>query len=157
MSQILTINSKEVKIGEDDGSVTTVPRSALQFEDPMEGDRVQVFRDGDDYIVKRTNSAQTFGGVNADGTRSYNKHLFVWVFTFLVGGFGVDRFMRGQVGLGVFKLLLCLFGWVLLLVGGFAGWIWCMADWIIAMTKAYGAAYGADENVTFDENGNYTK
>ncbi len=157
MPQILTINSKEAKIGEDDGSVTTVPRSALQFDDPMEGDKVQVYRDGEKYIVKRVSSAQTFGGINTDGTRSYNKHLFVWVFTFIVGGFGIDRFMRGQVGLGVFKLLLCMFGWVLLLVGGFVGWAWCMVDWIIAMTKAYGSSYGADENLTFDENGNYLR
>jgi len=28
-----------------------------------------------------------------------NKHVFVWVFTFLLGGFGIDRFTRGQVGL----------------------------------------------------------
>lgn len=28
-----------------------------------------------------------------------NKHVFAWVFCFLLGELGVDRFVRGQVGL----------------------------------------------------------
>jgi len=55
--------------------------------------------------------------------RHINKHLFVWVFSFLLGWFGVDRFMRGQIGIGIVKLL---FDW-------FA--IWALIDWIIALTK----------------------
>ena len=27
-----------------------------------------------------------------------NKHVFAWVFCFLLGELGVDRFVRGQVG-----------------------------------------------------------
>lgn len=37
--------------------------------------------------------------------KTINKHVFVWVFTFLIGGLGVDRFVRGQIGLGVLKLV----------------------------------------------------
>ena len=62
-----------------------------------------------------------------------NKHVFAWVFCFLLGELGVDRFVRGQVGLG----------------------IWSLVDWIIALTKAYGAAYAGSEEVVFVD-GKYT-
>lgn len=77
---------------------------------------------------------------------SLNKHIFVWVFTFLVGSLGVDRFMRGQTGMGIVKLL----------TGGALG-IWSLVDFIVAVTKAYGSSYGSSENIEFDRFGNYTK
>lgn len=83
----------------------------------------------------------------ANKTTKINKHLFVWVFNFLLGGLGIDRFIRGQIGLGVCKLLFNIFT-----LG-----IWELVDWIIATVKAYGSAYGDVEDLTFDEQGNYTK
>ena len=68
-----------------------------------------------------------------------NKHIFVWVAAFLVGGLGVDRFVRGQVGLGIAKLLL---GWLTL-------GIWALVDWIVALTKAYGSAFGNTKDLVF--------
>ena len=65
--------------------------------------------------------------------RRINKHFFVWFGTFLFGWFGVDRFLRGQIGLGILKLLIDWFG------------IWALIDWIIALTK-YGVA---GEDFTF--------
>ena len=151
MAEILSIKGSEVKIGEDGGKVVTAPIASLQYANPQVGDQVDVYRDGKDFIIKRSGKAQA----NVEeGEHVLNKHIFVWIGTFMFGGFGVDRFMRGQIGLGVFKLLLCTIGWVTI-VGGFAGWIWTLIDWIVALTKAYGGTYGSVENITFDENGNY--
>ncbi|MDP9800969.1 TM2 domain-containing membrane protein YozV [Arcanobacterium wilhelmae] len=77
-----------------------------------------------------------------------NKHLFVWLGAFFFGGLGVDRFMRGQVGLGIFKLLI---GWWATLG------IWPLVDWIIAVVKAYGSAYSAGEEIVFDASGHYIR
>ena len=65
--------------------------------------------------------------------------------------------MRGQAGLGVFKLLLSLLGWIPFGIGTIAVWIWVLVDWIISMTKAYGSAYRGTENLTFDAEGHYTR
>lgn len=58
-------------------------------------------------------------------TRRVNKVTFV-LLCFFLGGFGVDRFMRGQVGLGIFKFL----------IGSWATLgIWPLVDFIIALVK----------------------
>ena len=148
MAEILTIEGNKAKIGTEDGKVITVPIAAISYPDPQEGDQVNVYKDDKTYIIKKAPSlTNTLFQDGPDGGKSINKHLFVWLGTFFFGGFGVDRFLRGQVGTGVCKLL---FGW---LTFG----IWPLVDWLIALTKAYGAAYGNTENITFDSAGNYTK
>ena len=52
-----------------------------------------------------------------------NKVTFLLV-AWLLGGLGVDRFMRGQVGLGILKLI----------TAGLLG-LWALIDLIIALTK----------------------
>ena len=148
MAEILKINDKEVKIGTDDGEVVTVPLKSINYDNPEEGDRVKLYKDGKEYIVTRDGSSLD-GLLNTDakGNRTINKHLFVWVATFLLGYLGVDRFLRGQIATGVCKIL---FGWLTL-------GIWILVDWLIALTKAYGDAYGNVEDITFDAGGNYTK
>jgi len=148
MAEILKINDKEVKIGTDDGKVVTVPLSSVNYDNPREGDKVKVYKDDKDYIV--TQSGSSFDDVystDAKGNKKINKHVFVWVGTFLLGNIGLDRFMRGQIGIGVCKIL---FGWLTL-------GIWYLVDWLIALSKAYGSAYGNVEDITFDKEGNYTR
>ena len=53
-----------------------------------------------------------------------DKVLFIVVGAWLFGTVGVDRFMRGQVGLGILKLL----------TAGAIG-VWALIDLIIALTK----------------------
>lgn len=148
MAEIIKISGDEVKIGTDEGKIINVPLSSINYDGPAIGDKVKIYKDGNNYIVTRDESA--FNGVmetDAKGNKKINKHLFVWLGTFFLGGFGIDRFLRGQIGLGVCKLL---FNWLTL-------GIWSLVDWIIAMVKAYGAAYGNVEELTFDASGNYIK
>lgn len=82
---------------------------------------------------------------NTAAGKTMNKHLFVWLGAFLFGELGVDRFMRGQIGLGILKLIT---------IGGLG--IWYLVDFIIALVKVYGNDFADTEDVTFI-NGKYAR
>lgn len=76
--------------------------------------------------------------------RRCNKHIFTWIFSFLLGIYGVDRFARGQIGLGLLKMLT---------FGGFG--FWYLADVIIAALQSYAGPYRNQEDLEFDILGRY--
>ena len=57
-------------------------------------------------------------------TQQYKDPTLMLVISILVGHFGVDRILLGQVGLGVAKLLTC---------GGLG--VWTLVDWFLIMNE----------------------
>ena len=57
-------------------------------------------------------------------SKEWRDSLATMLLSFILGELGIDRFYRGQIGLGVLKLLTC---------GGFG--IWWLVDAIIAAVR----------------------
>jgi TM2 domain-containing membrane protein YozV len=57
-------------------------------------------------------------------TLPYKNPTTLLIFSLFLGGLGVDRFMLGQTGVGIAKLLTC---------GGFG--FWTIIDWFLIMGK----------------------
>lgn len=81
--------------------------------------------------------------VDATDRRTINKVVYILI-TFFLGGLGIHRFMRGQIGLGILMLLL---GW---LTFG----IWWLVDFIISLTKL--SVYDGEDYI-FTANGGWVK
>lgn len=151
MAEILNINEGKVKVGQDSGDVVELPIAVLQFSNPAVGDKVRVYKDGDGYIVKREEANKEIAGANSD-TRTVNKVAYV-LLTFFIGGLGVHRFMRGQVGLGILMLVLVfLIGPLTLGLGWFALGVWVLIDFIVSLIKL--SSYSGDDFV-FTKSGHW--
>lgn len=114
----------EVETEEEEIPVEPEPVPAYSYENEWEGN---------DYRF----------GSRRKVARAINKHLYTWIFSFILGLYGGDRFARGQIGLGVVKLLT---------FGGLG--IWYTWDFVVALIKSY-AANRDSEDLLFDVYGNY--
>lgn len=153
MAEILGLNESKVKVGQDNGDVVEVPIAALNFSNPMIGDRVRVYKDQGGYIVRRdeANSNTDASGTGSD-IRIVNKIAYILI-VFFIGGLGVHRFMRGQVGLGILMLLLAiLIGPITLGLGWFVLGVWVLIDFIISLVKL--SDYSGD-NFKFTKSGHW--
>ena len=75
--------------------------------------------------------------------RIVNKVLYI-LMSFFLGGLGIHRFLRGQVGLGI---LMILISWLTL-------GIWPLVDFIISLVKL--SSY-AGENYVFTPDGRWAR
>lgn len=147
--KIIRINKDTIELGDENHNISSYSKDCLSYNNPRVGDDVVIYKsieDGETTIVI-ARGGDTGLPVQASGyyakETSMNKHIFVWVGAFLFGCFGVDRFMRCQIALGIIKIL----------TFGCAG-IWTLIDWIIALVKCYGSAFSNTDEVTFI-NGSY--
>lgn len=119
-------------MGNDDGSVVKVPIGMVRFANPMIGQQVNVYQDGDSRIVTAAATVATavvpgglttdFGARVAPGTSPKSRGL-ASILGFFLGILGVHRFYLGNIALGVCMLL---FGWLTL-------GIWPLIDWIVVL------------------------
>lgn len=110
MHKIIKIEGTSVWIGAEDGSIIKTPIATINFANPKVGDEVDIYKDGETTIVMPKAPAKSTMNASSIYSESGNekkieKHLYVWVGTFLLGSLGVDRFLRGQIPLGVIKLI----------------------------------------------------
>jgi len=142
MSEILVIGDSTVKIGDDNGTVTELPLASLHFSNPAVGDKVRIYKDGDAFIVKREETLTNTIVANDGDRRKVNKIVYI-LLAFFLGGIGVHRFMRGQVGLGILMIITA---------GGFG--VWTLIDFIISLVKL--SSYPGDDYI-FTADGRFTQ
>lgn len=121
MARILGIRNGIIEIGTDDGGITEVRDSDINFV-PHVGDEVEIYQTETKTIVskkeeKNTNAMQS-GGINinmqqnaqpmyvANGKKAVNKVAYC-LLTLFLGGIGAHKFYAGKVGTGILYLVFC--------------------------------------------------
>ncbi|WP_017935703.1 TM2 domain-containing protein [Nocardioides sp. Iso805N] len=132
MAEIIGVDGTELRVGTDDGAVIAVPIGLIRFANPTIGQHVNVYRDGNNYVVTPAMPAAAavtasgtktdFGTVVAPGTSPKSRGL-ASILGFFLGVLGVHRFYLGNIALGVCMLL---FGWLTL-------FIWPFVDWLVVL------------------------
>ncbi|EMX1713539.1 TM2 domain-containing protein [Campylobacter coli] len=74
--------------------------------------------------------------INSLAILPFKSHIIGLILGLFLGAFGIDRFYKGDIGLGIAKLITWLVGvitiWIY--IGGlilFVLWIWCIVDWFL--------------------------
>lgn len=107
-------------------------------------DKVRIYRDGDTSMVMPLSPRTENEEYSGSEYRRINEYIYI-ILTILFAAVGVQRFVRGQVGLGIFMLLV---GWWITLG------IWPLVDMIISLVKLL--RYAGD-NYIFDSSGRWVK
>ncbi|EOH9141665.1 TM2 domain-containing protein, partial [Campylobacter coli] len=74
--------------------------------------------------------------INSLAILPFKSHIIGLILGLFLGAFGIDRFYKGDIGLGIAKLITWLAGVVTIwiYIGGlilFVLWIWCIVDWFL--------------------------
>ena len=74
--------------------------------------------------------------INSLAILPFKSHIIGLILGLFLGAFGIDRFYKGDIGLGIAKLITWLVGVVTIwiYIGGlilFVLWIWCIVDWFL--------------------------
>ncbi len=142
------ISLSPVKIGKPNSNAPESTIDKIGFTSARIANDVGVFQKINSYFVRKLHPAinssrdQDASETNPGREKSINKFAYILI-TFFFAGFGVNRFMRGQIAVGI----------VWLITGGIFG-IGHIVDFIISLVKL--SKYPGD-SFTFTEQGDWTR